>query len=155
MSTPVVDGGPFPDLPPPPWPQPDTALARHLDDLELSDAATFYPAVVSESQAYPFVLPTTRSHTSLPSGPESSKFSPPPVRQDHVARCDPKKPCSLCRGLHLCSLHDVNFSPPSTDDSATVVGICHLATPLLRHRDMLLLPEIQFYVPSAAGCGVC
>lgn len=55
VSTPVVDGGTFPDLPLPPWPEPDAALARKLGDLELSDAATSYRPVVSGSQQYPFV----------------------------------------------------------------------------------------------------
>ncbi|XP_067260302.1 uncharacterized protein [Chanodichthys erythropterus] len=83
VSTPVVDGGTFPDLPPPPWPEPDAGLARKLGDLELSDAATSYRPVVSGSQQYPFVLPPTRSFPPLPSVvPDADEFPPPPTPQD-------------------------------------------------------------------------
>ncbi len=46
------------------------------------------------------------------------------ARSHHAAQCDLKKPCSLCRGLHLRSLHDVNISPSSTEESATVEKSC-------------------------------
>lgn len=46
------------------------------------------------------------------------------ARSHHAARCDLKKPCSLCRGLHLRSLHDVNVSPSSTKDSSIVEKSC-------------------------------
>ncbi|XP_067287597.1 uncharacterized protein [Pseudorasbora parva] len=46
------------------------------------------------------------------------------ARSHHAARCDLKKPCSLCHGLHLRSLHDVNVSPSSTEDSTTVEKSC-------------------------------
>ncbi len=46
------------------------------------------------------------------------------ARSHHAAQCDLKKPCSLCRGLHLRSFHDVNVSPSSTEDSATVEKSC-------------------------------
>ncbi len=45
----------------------------------------------------------------------------------HAAKCDLKKPCSLCRGLHLCFLHDVNISPSSTEESATVEKSCFMS----------------------------
>ncbi|KAL0151370.1 hypothetical protein M9458_053364 [Cirrhinus mrigala] len=46
------------------------------------------------------------------------------ARSHHAAQCDLKKPCSLCRGLHLRPLHDVNISPSPTEDSATVEKSC-------------------------------
>ncbi|KAI2646144.1 ORF V: Enzymatic polyprotein [Labeo rohita] len=46
------------------------------------------------------------------------------ARSHHAAQSDLKKPCSLCRGLHLRSLHDVNISPSPTEDSATVEKSC-------------------------------
>ncbi len=82
VSTPVVDWDPFPDLPPPPWPEPDKALARQFGALKLSDAATSYRPVVSGSQQYPVVLPTTRSCPPRPSVPDTGEFPPPPTPQD-------------------------------------------------------------------------
>ncbi|KAL0161393.1 hypothetical protein M9458_045118 [Cirrhinus mrigala] len=46
------------------------------------------------------------------------------ARSHHAAQCDLKKPCSLCRALHLHPLHDVNISPSPTEDSATVGKSC-------------------------------
>ncbi len=46
------------------------------------------------------------------------------ARSHHAAQCDLKNPCSLCRGLHLLSLHNVNTSPSSTEESATVEKSC-------------------------------
>ncbi|KAF4102348.1 hypothetical protein G5714_017148 [Onychostoma macrolepis] len=82
VSTPVVDCDPFPDLPPPPWPEPNEALARQFGALELSDAATSYRPVVSGSQQNPVVLPTTRSCPPQPSVPDAGDFPPPSTPQD-------------------------------------------------------------------------
>ncbi|KAL0152885.1 hypothetical protein M9458_051818 [Cirrhinus mrigala] len=82
VSTPVADGGPFPDLPPPPWPEPDAALARELGALELSDAATSYRPVVPGSQQHPLVLPITQSCPPERSIPDAGEFPPPPTPQD-------------------------------------------------------------------------
>lgn len=82
VSSPVVDDGPLPDLPPPPWPEPDVALARQLGNLELNVAATSNRPVVSEPQQYPFVLPTSRSRPSRNGVPEVGEFPPPPTPQD-------------------------------------------------------------------------
>lgn len=46
------------------------------------------------------------------------------ARSHHASRCDLKKLCSLCRGLHLRPLHNVNVSPTSAEDPVTVEKSC-------------------------------
>ncbi len=82
VSTGVTHCDPFPDLPLPPWPEPDKALARQFGALGFSDAATSYRPVVSGSQQYPVVLPTTRPCPPRPSVPDACEFPPPPTPQD-------------------------------------------------------------------------
>ncbi len=82
VSTPVVDCDSFPDLPPPPWPEPDKALARQFGALELSDAVASDWPVISGSQQNPVVLSTTRSCPPRPSVPDAGEFPPPPTPQD-------------------------------------------------------------------------
>ncbi len=82
VSTPVVDCDPFPDLPPPPWPESDKALARQFGSLELSDAVASYRPVISVSQQNPIMLPTTRSCPPRPSVPDAGEFPLPPTPQD-------------------------------------------------------------------------
>ncbi len=64
------------------------------------------------------------------------------ARSHLAAQCDLKKPCILCCGTHLRSLHDVNICPSSTEDTTTVEKSCFTSF----SSDMFFLDK-----PSVSG----